>query len=140
MNSIPPFHLAIPVNNLDKARHFYGKVLECPEGRSTDRWIDFNFFGHQFVTHLAENFDPSHVENPVDSHNVPVPHFGVVLNWEEWHNLAEKLEACSIEFILKPTIRYKDQLAEQGTMFFKDPFGNALEFKSFKQITSLFEK
>ncbi len=139
--SIQPFHLAIPVNNLEKARQFYGQFLGCEEGRSSKEWIDWNFFGHQLVTHLDTNLkSPIQVENVVDGHNVPVPHFGVVLAWDYWHKFSKKLKANNIKFVIEPHIRFKDKVGEQATMFFLDPSGNALEFKSFKDIDQLFTK
>lgn len=136
-----PFHLAIPVNNIDKAREFYGKILGFSEGRSTESWIDWNFFGHQLVTHLKPNLEnPTQVENPVDGHNVPVPHFGVVLGWEEWHEFAEKLKKQHIQFVIEPYVRFRGKTGEQATMFFLDPSGNALEFKAFQDINQLFAR
>jgi len=136
-----PFHLAIPVNNIDKAREFYGEFLGFEEGRSNPNWIDWNFFGHQLVTHLkpGEKNKPD-VHNPVDGHDVPVPHFGVVLEWNQWHEFAEKLKSAKIKFVIEPYIRFKNQTGEQATMFFFDPSGNALEFKAFKDISQLFAK
>lgn len=135
-----PFHLAVPVDDLNKAREFYGGLLGCPEGRSSDRWIDYNFFGHQFVVHLKPHGRADQAHNPVDGHDVPVPHFGVVLGWEEWHALADKLRAAGIKFVIEPYIRFKGQVGEQATLFFQDPAGNALEFKSFKDMSQLFAK
>ena len=139
--TIQPFHLAIPVNNLSKSRQFYGQFLGCEEGRSSDNWIDWNFFGHQLVTHLKsgkENIPDA--LNPVDGHDVPVPHFGVVLGWDEWHKFADKLKAANIQFVIEPYIRFKGKVGEQATMFFFDPSGNALEFKAFKDIDQLFAR
>jgi hypothetical protein len=136
-----PFHLAIPVNNLEKAREFYGKFLGFEEGRSSEGWIDWDFFGHQLVTHLKEGEkNKPEVHNPVDGHDVPVPHFGVVLEWDRWHDFAEKLKAAKIKFVVEPYIRFKGKTGEQATMFFFDPSGNALEFKAFKDISQLFAK
>lgn len=141
MEKIQPFHLAIPVNDLEKARIFYREILGCEEGRSSDHWVDFNFFGHQLVIHYKE---PSATEepssNPVDGKDVPVPHFGVVLDWEIFHNFSKDLENKSISFIIEPYIRFAGKTGEQATMFFKDPSGNALEFKAFKNIDQLFAK
>ncbi len=138
MTKINPFHLAVPVSNLEDARVFYREVLNCSEGRSSDSWVDFDLFGHQFVIHYKPgNADAAH-HNPVDGHDVPVPHFGVVLDWDDWHDLARDLEDKGIEFIIEPYIRFKGQVGEQATMFFKDPSGNALEFKSFKDMSQLF--
>ena len=134
-----PFHLAIPVNHLEKARHFYTNILELEEGRSSDYWVDYNFFGHQLVIHYKET--PSEVvTNPVDGKAVPVPHFGVVLDWENFQDFAEKLKEKNIEFIIEPYIRFEGQVGEQATMFFKDPCNNALEFKAFKDMGQLFAK
>ena len=140
--SLSPFHLAIPVHNLQKCRRFYGEVLECSEGRSDGRWVDFDFFGHQLVIHQIESdaIDKTSNSNPVDGHDVPVPHFGVVLEWDRWEKLAEKLKAQNIDFVIEPYIRFKGQVGEQATMFFLDPEGNALEFKAFKNIDQLFAK
>lgn len=140
--SIQPFHLAIPVNDLKKAREFYGNFLGFKEGRSSKGWIDWNFFGHQLVTHLKES-DISNNEaviNQVDGHGVPVPHFGVVLKWEQWHDFADKLKAAKINFVIEPYVRFQGKVGEQATMFFLDPSGNALEFKAFKDISQLFAK
>ena len=137
MKSLPPFHLAIPVHNLKEAKHFYGDLLNCSEGRSSERWIDYNFFGHQLVVHLdSSNMKKSF--NLVDGESVPIPHFGLVLDWNDWELMREKLENSKIEFIIKPYIRFKGQIGEQATMFFLDPSGNALEFKAFKNINQLF--
>ncbi len=140
-----PFHLAIQVRNLKEARDFYGELLACPEGRSSDTWIDFNLYGHQLVCHLNPNIGENNkIEshyNPVDGHGVPVPHFGVVLNMDDWHSLAGKMKASNVEFVIEPYVRFEGQTGEQATMFFMDPSGNALEFKAFKNIeTELFTK
>jgi extradiol dioxygenase family protein len=138
---LTPFHLAVPVNNLEKARSFYRDVLECQEGRSSDQWVDFNLFGHQFVIHLKQDLSQSiEGHNPVDGHAVPIPHFGVILKWEDFFALEKKLRAHNIEFIIEPYIRFEGQVGEQATMFFKDPAGNALEFKSFKDFSQIFAK
>lgn len=139
MRKINPFHLAFPVDDLDKARHFYGTVLGCAEGRSSEHWIDFDLFGHQLVTHLAPGKITQH-HNPVDGHDVPVPHFGVVLDWDEFHAFAERIKAADIAFVIEPHVRFKGQAGEQATMFFLDPAGNALEFKSFFDPGQLFAK
>jgi extradiol dioxygenase family protein len=131
---LTPFHLAIPVNNLDASRQFYGELLGCDEGRSSERWVDFNFFGHQLVCHLADKMDRQ-TTNPVDGHDVPVPHFGIVLEMDDWRQLADKLKAVNTEFVIEPYIRFAGQPGEQATMFLYDPSGNALEFKSFRNIT-----
>ncbi len=135
-----PFHLAIPVKDLEKCRTFYREVLGCEEGRSSTHWVDFNFFGHQFVIHQKEDFHSENISNPVDGKEVPVPHFGVVLEWNTWQQLANKLQQSQIEFIIEPYIRFEGEVGEQATMFFKDPENNALEFKAFKDINQLFSK
>tara|TARA_B110000285_G_scaffold188681_1_gene214954 strand:+ start:4388 stop:4807 length:420 start_codon:yes stop_codon:yes gene_type:complete len=137
-----PFHLAIPVKNLAVCRTFYRDVLECSEGRSSDKWVDFNFFGHQFVIHEkpADTNIAEPVSNSVDGHTVPVPHFGVVLEWDKWVELSEKLKAKNIEFVIEPYIRFKGEVGEQATMFFLDPENNALEFKAFKVRPQIFQK
>ncbi|MFY7669638.1 VOC family protein [Tenacibaculum sp. MEBiC06402] len=138
---IQPFHLAIPVQDLEKCRAFYRDVLECEEGRSSDHWVDFNFFGHQLVIHQKDDFSPTEaLTNPVDGHDVPVPHFGVVLSWEDWTNLSEKLKNIGTKFVIEPTIRFKGKVGEQATMFFNDPENNSLEFKAFKDMNQLFAK
>jgi uncharacterized protein len=134
-----PFHLAFPVHDLDAARAFYGGVLGCPEGRSSDRWIDFSLYGHQIVTHLAEGTGVA-ASNPVDGHDVPVPHFGVVLTMDDWKALAAKLEAAGTTFGIAPHIRFVGQPGEQATMFFRDPSGNALEFKAFADDAMIFAR
>ena len=133
-----PFHLAFPVDDLPGARSFYGGTLGCTEGRSSESWIDFNFFGHQIVTHIAERNDAQLATNPVDEEDVPIPHFGVVLTMAQWQKLADRLKANNIEFVIEPTIRFKGQVGEQATMFFRDPSGNALEFKAFARDDQLF--
>ncbi|MGB7785497.1 MAG: VOC family protein [Salinimicrobium sp.] len=141
MQKIQPFHLAVPVDDLEKARNFYRDTLNCEEGRSSDHWVDFNFFGHQFVIHYKEPEGKSTAtNNPVDGKNVPVPHFGVVLEWDQFWDLAEKLKQKNINFVIEPYIRFKGKVGEQATMFFKDPSGNALEFKAFKDMNQLFAK
>ncbi|PQJ81323.1 VOC family protein [Polaribacter glomeratus] len=137
---IQPFHLAIPVQNLEKCRTFYRDILSCEEGRSSGNWVDFNFFGHQLVIHQKEDFKPERISNPVDGHDVPVPHFGVVLTWEDWHILADKLKASNTKFVIAPCIRFQGKVGEQATMFFNDPENNALEFKAFKDMSQLFAK
>lgn len=137
---IQPFHLAIPVQNLEKCRKFYRDILNCTEGRSDTYWVDFDFFGHQLVIHQKDDFVAQKISNPVDGHDVPVPHFGVVLTWEDWHDLAEKLKATNTKFIIEPSIRFQGKVGEQATMFFNDPENNALEFKAFKDINQLFAK
>ena len=141
MNKLQPFHLAIPVQDLEKCRVFYRDVLLCEEGRSSESWVDFNFFGHQFVIHQKENYQPTKsITNPVDGHQVPVPHFGVVLTWEDWISLSERLKDSNTQFIIEPTIRFKGKVGEQATMFFNDPENNALEFKAFKEMSQVFAK
>jgi len=136
-----PFHLAFPVHDLQAARSFYGGLLGCPEGRSSDRWIDFDFFGHQLVAHLTEDAGAAASSdaggNPVDGHDVPVPHFGVVLTMDEWRSLAERL-VNAVEFEIEPYTRFEGQPGEQATMFLRDPSGNALEFKAFADMGRLF--
>lgn len=136
--TLRPFHLAFPVDDLAAARAFYGGVMGCAEGRSSDEWIDFDFYGHQIVTHLAPGGSGDRASNHVDGHGVPVPHFGIVLTMEDWQALADRLRAAETEFVIEPTIRFKDQTGEQATMFFRDPAGNALEFKAFADDAMLF--
>lgn len=143
--SLTPFHLAIQVRDLAEARAFYGEKLGFPEGRSSEQWIDFNMFGHQLVTHhnpqIGKDGSVRGTSNHVDGHSVPVPHFGVVLTFEEWERFAEKTRAIIDEFIIEPYVRFQGQPGEQGTLFFADPSGNALEFKGFRDIESeLFAK
>ncbi len=137
MSAVNPFHLAIPVNDLQSCRRFYNEVLQCKEGRSSQQWVDLDFYGHQLVLHEVAN-ETSEKANPVDGHRVPVPHFGVVLDWQDWEQLADRLQAQNIKFIIEPYIRFKGEPGEQATLFFKDPAGNALEFKAFKNIDQLF--
>ena len=138
MNNIRPFHLAIPVNDIEINRKFYKDTLGCEEGRSSNHWVDFNFFGHQLVIHYKENSLEEKNSNPVDGKNVPVPHFGVVLSLDDFWKLSSKLKKRNISFIIEPYIRFEGQVGEQATMFFNDPSGNALEFKAFKHIDQLF--
>jgi extradiol dioxygenase family protein len=136
---VMPFHLAFPVTSLEEARAFYGGLLGCPEGRSSPEWVDFDFHGHQIVAHLSP--DAGHLEtNLVDVDNVPVRHFGVVLPMDQWQKLADKLKAAEIDFVIEPHIRFKGQPGEQATMFFRDPCGNAIEFKAFENPAMLFAK
>jgi len=137
---IQPFHLAIKIHNLDEARTFYGELLGFEEGRSNNSWIDWNFFGHQLVTHLDNSLIIDNIINLVDNKNIPVPHFGVVLKWEEWHKFAKNLKNKKIKFIVEPYIRFRGLIGEQATMFFLDCSGNALEFKSFQDESQLFAK
>ena len=139
MKALAPFHLAFPVHDLAAARQFYGGLLGCPEGRSSAEWIDFDLFGHQIVAHLAPAKAPDH-HNPVDGHDVPVPHFGVVLGWDDFQTFAARLKAEGVAFVIEPYIRFAGQVGEQATMFFRDPSGNALEFKAFKDRSQLFAK
>ena len=142
---LTPFHLAIPVRDIDEAREFYGNQLGFAEGRSTNEWIDFNMFGHQVVTHLNPNIGKDgkiqSIHNHVDGHGVPVPHFGVVMEFDDWEKFAEKVKTVVDEFLIEPYVRFKGEVGEQGTMFFTDPSGNALEFKAFRDIENeLFAK
>ena len=140
MSALTPFHIAFPVDDLAAARHFYGEVLGCAEGRSAEDWIDFDLYGHQIVAHLAAGpARPKH-HNPVDGHDVPVPHFGVVLAMADWTPLAERLERAGVSFVIAPHVRFKGQVGEQATMFFLDPAGNALEFKAFADPAQLFAR
>lgn len=135
-----PFHLAFPVHDLDAARKFYGGILGCSEGRSSDQWIDFNLYGHQIVTHLDPGAQSVAIINPVDGHGVPVPHFGVILTMPEWEALAQRLREAKIAFVIEPYVRFKGEAGEQATLFFMDPSGNALEFKAFADDTMLFAR
>ena len=137
MNNL--FHLAFPVKDLESSREFYGEILGCEEGRSSAQWIDFNLFGHQIVAHLSENAGVVH-HNKVDADHVPVPHFGIVLPPDEFHALTERLKSKGVEFIIEPKTRFKGEVGEQSTMFFLDPSGNALEFKSFADFSQVFAK
>ena len=132
-----PFHLAFPVDNLEKTREFYTKILGCNEGRSSDRWIDFDMYGHQVVAHLIDKVEKVQT-NPVDGDDVPASHFGVILELDDWEALAERLKKIDMNFIIEPHIRFKDEAGEQATMFFLDPCGNALEFKAFKNDDMIF--
>jgi extradiol dioxygenase family protein len=134
----PRFHLAFPVNDLESARRFYVDLLGCQVGRESASWIDFNFFGHQITAHLAPQEARSVVANPVDGDDVPVRHFGVILDWSDWHRLAAKLKQHGAAFIIQPHIRFQGKVGEQATMFIKDPSGNALEFKSFQDMSRVF--
>ncbi len=140
MQSTPLFHLAFPVHDLAQSRAFYGDLLGCPEGRSSDAWVDFNFFGHQVVAHLAPDETRPAARNEVDGDDVPVRHFGVILSMDEWHTLADKLQAAGTRFIIEPHLRFKGLPGEQATMFFLDPSGNALEFKAFGDMAQVFAK
>jgi len=135
----PPFHLAFPVTDLDRARAFYGGLLGCPEGRSSDAWVDFDFFGHQIVAHLSPA-EPPAARNAVDGERVPVRHFGVILNREEWEACAERLRVAGVAFEIEPTVRFAGRVGEQATMFFRDPSGNALEIKAFADPSAVFAR
>lgn len=135
------FHLAFAVHDLAAARRFYGDVLGCREGRSSDTWVDFDLYGHQIVAHLTpDGADCVRARNPVDAHDVPVPHFGVILTMSEWEDLAARVRTAGIEFVIEPHIRFKGQVGEQATMFFLDPSGNALEFKAFADRSQVFAR
>jgi extradiol dioxygenase family protein len=138
--SLPPFHLAFPVDDLDAARRFYGGLLQCPEGRSAEHWIDFDLYGHQIVAHLAPGSVRNRSTNAVDGDDVPVPHFGVVLPMDEWKKLAERLAEANVEFVIPPTVRFEGEPGKQATMFLLDPAGNALEFKAMADPDKLFAK
>jgi len=136
--TLRPFHLAFPVHDLEAARSFYGGVMGCEEGRSSDHWIDFNFYGHQIVTHLDPSTRAVAIHNPVDGHDVPVPHFGIILTMAQWEELSVRLKAAGTHFGVEPHIRFKGEIGEQATMFFQDPSGNALEFKAFADDAMIF--
>jgi len=138
--SLPPFHLAFPVDDLAAARHFYGELLGCPAGRSAEEWIDFDLYGHQIVAHFAPEAVRVRAGNRVDGEDVPVPHFGIVLTMEQWKTLASRLEGAGMDFVIAPTIRFEGEPGEQATMFFLDPAGNALEFKAMANPANLFAK
>jgi extradiol dioxygenase family protein len=141
MSSMPRFHFAFPVDDLSKAREFYGQLLGCPEGRSATDWVDFDLHGHQIVAHLVpgrQERDACH--NAVDGDDVPVPHFGLILGWDAWHQLAARLQAAGQVFVIKPHIRFRGEIGEQATMFLRDPSGNALEFKAFQDESRIFAK
>jgi len=135
-----PFHLAFPVHDLAAARRFYGGILGCREGRSSDTWVDFDLYGHQIVAHLADRAAGIALHNPVDGDDVPVPHFGVILTLEQWRELADRLRQAGVKFVIEPHIRFQGQVGEQATMFFLDPSGNALEFKAFADMSRIFAK
>ena len=139
MSTLRPFHLAVPVNNIEQSRRFYGELLGCSEGRSASHWVDFDLFGDQFVCHLddaGERREP--VRNGVDGVAVPVPHFGVILDLDDWKKLRDRLQAADVTFLVEPQIRFEGQVGEQATMFFTDPSGNALEFKAFADDSQIF--
>ena len=138
--SLPPFHLAFPVDDLAAARRFYGELLGCPEGRSAEEWIDFDLYGHQIVAHYAPDAVRARAGNRVDGEDVPVPHFGIVLPMEHWKALAERLQGAGVDFVIAPAVRFEGEPGEQATMFFLDPAGNALEFKAMADPAKLFAK
>lgn len=138
MTDLAPFHIAFPVDDLDAARDFYGRILGCAEGRSDANWIDFNLYGHQIVAHRVDRRKPVAGHNPVDGHAVPVPHFGVILAPADWQTLADRLAAHRVAFVIEPQTRFAGGPGEQSTMFFLDPAGNALEFKAFADMGQLF--
>lgn len=140
MRQLQPFHVAVPVHDLELCRSFYRDVLQCKEGRSDINWVDFNLYGHQFVLHYKEGHQVNNHVNEVDGHGVPVPHYGVVLPWDVWETLANHLKSHNVKFIIAPYTRFEGKIGEQATMFFLDPSGNALEFKAFKDIDQLFAK
>src|SRR5690606_16148522 len=145
MSRMPRFHIAFAVDDLSGAREFYGGLLGCPEGRSDERWVDFDLFGHQIVAHLGSlrergNAAPERISNEVDGDHVPVPHFGLILDWDDWHALADRLRAAGVAFVIEPHIRFRGEPGEQATMFFLDPSGNALEFKAFQDEAQIFAK
>ena len=135
---MPPFHLTFPVTDLEQTRHFYHDLLLCPVGRESDRWIDFDFYGHQITAHLCATVASADT-NPVDGESVPVRHFGAILDMHAWQELAERLESLAVEFLIQPQIRFAGQTGEQATLFIRDPSGNALEFKAFADQSRLFE-
>src|SRR5687767_12639008 len=138
--TLPPFHLAFPVHDLAVARKFYGELLGCPEGRSSSEWVDFNFYGHQIVAHLAPDEIGHKATSEVDGHDVPVRHFGAILPMPQWQSLAERLQKAETKFIIEPHVRFEGEVGEQATMFFLDPSGNALEFKAFADLSQVFAK
>ena len=144
MNELRPFHISFPVRDVQEARHFYGEILGCPEGRSADTWVDFNLYGHQIVAHYKppqpDNVVTSAHHNPVDGHDVPVPHFGIILKMDDWKCLRDRLINVGVKFTIEPYIRFEGDVGEQATMFFLDPSGNALEFKAFNDLSQLFAK
>ncbi len=135
-----PFHVAIPVYDVELARKFYRDVMLCKEGRSSEKWVDFDMYGHQFVIHYKPETEGDLHTNSVDGHEIPVPHYGVILKWEDWESLAERLTELNISFVVEPYIRFKGEVGEQATMFFLDPCGNPLEFKAFKDESQIFAK
>jgi len=140
MSKISPFHVAIPVHDVALARAFYRDILNCPEGRSAEHWVDFDLYGHQLVIHYKPKSTEENHTNVVDGHNVPIPHYGVVLEWNDWEALAEQLKSHNISFLIEPYVRFEGMPGEQATMFFLDPCANALEFKAFRDIGQMFAK
>jgi extradiol dioxygenase family protein len=140
MPAVPLFHIAFPVHDLSAARQFYGELLGCPEGRSSDTWVDFDFYGHQVVAHLAPGDAGQRATSAVDGDDVPVPHFGAILPMAEWNALAERLTRAGVQFVIEPHVRFKGEVGEQATMFLMDPSGNALEFKSFEDPSRFFAR
>ena len=140
MNLIPRFHIAFPVHNLESAREFYVNILGCESGRESDSWIDFNLYGHQIVAHLSPDDCSPVSTNPVDKDDIPCRHFGVILEWGQWEVLQNRIKKLEHRFLVEPKIRFKSKKGEQGTFFINDPSGNALEFKSFKNDSMVFEK
>ena len=141
MQNVTPFHIAIPVHNLAECRKFYGEILNCKEGRSSDHWVDFNLFGHQLVIHYKPKTETKELHsNPVDGKNVPVPHYGVVLPWDVFKSFSEELQNTGVKFVIEPYIGFKGETGDQATMFFLDPAGTALEFQAFKDMEQLFAK
>lgn len=138
MTALRPFHLAFPVRDVEEARRFYGELLGCAEGRSSENWVDFDFFGHQLVAHRKSAAEDPVQHNPVDGHDVPIPHFGVVLTMDRWMALRDRLRQAGVTFVIQPYIRFEGQAGEQATMFFLDPSGNALEFKAFRDDAQIF--
>ncbi len=132
-----PFHLAFPVKDIETTRLFYTEIIGCVVGREAERWIDFNFFGHQISAHLVDALEEI-ATNPVDGESVPARHFGLVLEWNTWHDFVEQLNKKEVDYLIKPTIRFEGEVGEQATFFITDPSGNALEFKSFKDSEQLF--
>jgi len=140
LNNTPLFHLAFPVNNIEKTKEFYTKVLDCKIGRTSTNWVDFNFFGHQITAHLSENELSYKKYNKVDEKNVPIRHFGLVLDWDVWHKVKNKLILRKVDFLISPYVRFEGEIGEQATLFFLDPSSNAIELKSFKNKDRLFSK
>mmetsp|Transcript_8954 Transcript_8954/g.32969 ORF Transcript_8954/g.32969 Transcript_8954/m.32969 type:complete len:189 (+) Transcript_8954:38-604(+) len=139
-SSMPPFHLAFPTHNVQASRDFYGGLLQCPEGRSSERWVDFNLYGHQIVCHQVDGYTADASANAVDGDPVPVPHFGLAMSVDDFHQLAERVRTAGIEFVIEPHLRFQGQPGEQYTMFFKDPSGNSLEFKAMTNPENLFAR